>query len=177
MIRRLFSLLSFLLLMTTAVSALEPGDQAPTFALRTLDDDYFFLRDLCGKELRRTGVEAKVVVLDFWAVWCEPCHRILPIVRETVSSYDTSKVALVVISEDLLSVRDRLAPKLGDSIPLEIRVLDPYHVVMEKYEIMKIPATFVLSPSGEIADILGHDRSEEAIERWLRQAIERGLKE
>jgi thiol-disulfide isomerase/thioredoxin len=160
-------------LLSSPVIALEPGDQAPTFALRTLEDDYFFLRDVCGHELRAPGGNPKLVVLDFWALWCKPCHRMLPIIRDVVSRSDSSKVALVVVSEDSLSMRDQIPAKLGPPIPHEICVLDPYHVVMEKYEIKTIPSTFVISMSGEIIDVLSHERTEVATAEWLLEAIER----
>jgi thiol-disulfide isomerase/thioredoxin len=44
----------------------------PQVALVTLDGDYLTEDDL----------EGKVVVLDFWATWCAPCHQALPTLRD-----------------------------------------------------------------------------------------------
>lgn len=44
----------------------------PQIALVTLDGEYLTEDDLAGK----------VVVLDFWATWCAPCHQSLPALRD-----------------------------------------------------------------------------------------------
>jgi len=169
----------WVLLLAIHISAfsaeLKTGDPAPTFALRTLTGEFFFLRDICGQELRVSRDNPKVVVLDFWATWCSPCLRTIPVIRRVVSSFDTNEVALVLVSQDSLSATDKIPAILGESIPHEICVLDPYHVVMEKYGIEKIPSTFVLSSDGKIHDVWEDDQRNHNAEVWLRNAIERCL--
>ena len=154
---------------------LKAGDPAPTFALRSLNGEFFFLRDLCGQELRSSSEHPKVVILDFWATWCSPCLKTIPLIRRTVSLFDINEVALVLVSVDSLSATRRIPGILGESIPHEICVLDPYHVVMEKYGLEKIPSTFVISPEGKIHDVSGDDKRDRNAEEWLRAAIERCL--
>jgi len=171
--------LGWVLLLAIHISAfsaeLKTGDPAPTFALRSLNGEFFFLRDLCGEKLRSSSEHPKVVILDFWATWCSPCLRTIPVIRRVVSSFDTNEVALVFVSEDSLSAIARIPGILGESIPHEICVLDPYHVVMEKYGVEKIPSTFVLSSDGKIHDVWEDDQRNHNAEVWLRNAIERCL--
>ena len=64
-----------LALITAAVAAptdflLQPGDKAPPYRMRDLDNNMFSLRDISGPQAQ---TEVKKTVLQvFFATWCEP---------------------------------------------------------------------------------------------------------
>ena len=57
---------------------------APEFSLATDD----------GKVLTSAELRGKVVVLAFWATWCEPCWQELPRVEKVYASYKNSRAVL-----------------------------------------------------------------------------------
>ena len=49
----------------------------------------FTISGLDGKKLQMASLLGKVVVLDFWATWCEPCRGQHPIYEEVKKRYGT----------------------------------------------------------------------------------------
>jgi thiol-disulfide isomerase/thioredoxin len=52
-----------------------------------------------GEEINLDTLRGKVVLLDFWGTWCEPCRISLPLLKDLASKVDPAKVAIVSIDE------------------------------------------------------------------------------
>ena len=100
------------------------GPRAPDFELRSLDGKNERLGDHFGKD---------VVLVDFWATYCQPCLVALPHLDELYRRYrDRGFVVLAVaIDEAALGSRVRVeAAKLRLSFPV---LLDPETDVVARY--------------------------------------------
>lgn len=62
----------------------------PAFTVTTLDGQHISMDDLRGK----------VVLLDFWATWCEPCREALPHVREMAKKFQGQPLVILSVSLD-----------------------------------------------------------------------------
>ncbi|MBS1716755.1 MAG: TlpA family protein disulfide reductase [Armatimonadetes bacterium] len=65
------------------------GSKFPTFKLKTLD----------GKTISSQKLKGKVYIADFWATWCGPCRRTIPILIEIKKKYKGK--AFEVVGMDL----------------------------------------------------------------------------
>lgn len=63
---------------------------APAFAVNTLD----------GKRISLDDLQGKVVLIDFWATWCEPCREALPHVREIARKFNDQPFVVLSVSVD-----------------------------------------------------------------------------
>jgi len=70
--------------------AAKEADTEPDSLINTVAPD-FELKDLSGKSVRLSDLRGKVIVLDFWATWCEPCKQSFPAVQLAVNHYSKDK--------------------------------------------------------------------------------------
>lgn len=142
---------------TRKSDTLSVGDAAPAFFLRTLQGEEFFLSDYCGKP-RQPWKSSKqyVVILSFFATWCQPCLKEIPELEEAAATYAGKdlKVFLIDVNEKA-EVVGPFVKKHGFKLPV---LLDVYGIVTKKYGATKLPRYFLIDKSGKI-ELMGEGYS------------------
>lgn len=59
----------------------------------------FSARSRSGEEVNLDTLKGKVVLLDFWGIWCEPCRASLPLLKDLAAKVDPARVAIISIDE------------------------------------------------------------------------------
>ena len=60
----------------------------------------FRLPDLNGLEIASSSFGGKVVIINYWASWCPPCVREMPMLIRTQEAFDPSQLQVVGIAID-----------------------------------------------------------------------------
>lgn len=60
----------------------------------------FSLPDLSGQKLTLSSYRGKVVLLDFWATWCDPCREEIPRFVELQNRYRDQGLEIIGVSMD-----------------------------------------------------------------------------
>jgi cytochrome c biogenesis protein CcmG, thiol:disulfide interchange protein DsbE len=118
------------------------GSKAPPIEGVTLD----------GTRTRRTLADysGKVVLLNVWATWCEPCRVEMPSIEKLHRELGPHGLAVVAISVDDPGAEQRIrdfVTKLG----LTFEILhDPQQGTTRNYQITGYPETFIIARDGTI---------------------------
>ena len=143
---------------TARRDSLKVGDEAPTFVLiEAASDEAVFLRDYSGRTLRNPwkNKQHNVVVLSFWATWCEPCKEEIPILTKVADEFKDSQVKFFLIDtgEPPSFTRDSLLTvlkKRGYKLP---SLMDNTGSVAKRYTVQALPVLVVLDRAGVVRKI------------------------
>jgi peroxiredoxin len=133
-----------------AAHAMGVGDTAPLFTSK----------DVSGKSISLAGLKGKVVLIDFWASWCEPCRAESPNLKTQYKLYKDKGFEIISISLD--TDRKRWLKAIADDGLTWLQVSDlkglSDSVIAKKYGIGAVPSFFLIGRDGKIianADIQG----------------------
>ncbi|HPO14527.1 MAG TPA: TlpA disulfide reductase family protein [Candidatus Hydrogenedentes bacterium] len=139
------------------------GKPAPGFQLPSLDGQQVELSSHRGKD---------VVVLDFWATWCPPCRKGLPIIDRLAKEFYGRGVVAYGINNEKLPLVKEFIKEQG----IDLTVLtDPSNAVFEKYMVNGIPQTVIIGKDGVIRKV--HVGLSFNFEGSLRREINKALTE
>jgi peroxiredoxin len=107
------------------------------------------LNDTTGATHRLSEYRGKVVLVNFWATWCEPCKAELPSIERLRASLEKKPFAVLAVQMggSPRTARD-IAADLGLHFPL---VLDEDSSVGSAWGVNVLPTSFLIGPDGAVA--------------------------
>ena len=138
-----------------------PASAASPLVAKPLPD--FQRRTIAGETIDTKGLRGRVVVVKFFAKYCEPCKRTLPAMQKL--SRDRADVAFVGVAEDeRASDVQEMIDGFGLSFPI---VHDQGNVLSGRYRVTDMPVTVVADRAGVVRWVGGPGQSEEDLARAL----------
>ena len=118
------------------------GSPAPTF-------------DLINLEGAKTSLEqfrGKVVLLNFWATWCQPCTKEMPAMQTAHDSL--GKQGLVVIAINELEKEHDVRSHIQEHRHTFEVLMDPENRVANMYGVVGLPVTVFIDKTGHVRKVV-----------------------
>ena len=170
---------------------LKVGDIAPSWALMYAPGQVEFLKNWSeeeGKRLRKftSQPDRNAVVMSFFATWCQPCMKELPILEDVYQKYKDERVKFFLVDiteatrtnpgyEDMPKAGPFLKKK---GVSMQI-LFDTRGTVMKRYNAQTLPRLFIMDGNRQLTLTRRgfHAGEEEKFTKELSEEIERLLAE
>lgn len=107
--------------------------------------------DLAGFNLEGKipdALKGKVVLVDFWASWCEPCKQSFPVMEELHKRYAERGLLIVAVNVD--ENRPDMEAFLKKNAATFVVLRDPHQKLVEKTGIATMPSSFLIDREGKV---------------------------
>ncbi len=149
--------LGALALLAASLGALQSRVQAAPAQVRTITP-----QSLKAEIARNKG---KVVVVNFWATWCQPCVKELPALAQLQSQLARKNAVLLLVSADDPAIKNRVAQVAGSKghrvtrqissdVDIFFGAFDP-----KNKETVTLPRTYIYNRRGALAKVVTTDKT------------------
>jgi thiol-disulfide isomerase/thioredoxin len=141
-------------------------------AVGTIAPDFKVYNLVTGEDVTLNSQHGKVVILTFWASWCGPCKRELPILENAQRAVGKEK--LVVFAVSYRDTEAALAAIKKPASNWQINIMKDRNAhVASLYSVSKIPHLFMIGRDGKIvANHLGYgDRTLDDLVADINRAL------
>ena len=120
---------------------------APDFSLNMAGGGKASLNDYRGS----------LVLLHFWATWCAPCRKEMPLLHELDKQLSAKGLSIVCVNVDL-DGEQGVHDFMQEASPGFHTLLDPERIVRDHYEVRALPTSYLIDGKGRIIGRLMGER-------------------
>src|SRR5215467_7070619 len=142
------AVLPFLLVLILSGCASAPGARESAATASKGPAPEFELENIAGGKTKAADLKGKVLIVDFWATWCEPCIAEIPKFNKMADEFKGKNVEIVGITVE--SAHDTIRPKVKET-GMKYTVLVGNDKVVEGFGgLIGFPTTFVVTKDFKI---------------------------
>jgi len=140
--------IAFIVFSSAACKKKEAGVEAEPSSIGDIAPD-FTPKDVNGNTVRLSDYKGKVVLIEFWATWCGPCRELTPVLNKIYEKYkDKGFVVLALTPEENTNTVKSYIKENNVTYPVLITDIK----TTRRYGVISIPASFLISRDGRVAE-------------------------
>jgi thiol-disulfide isomerase/thioredoxin len=132
----------------------------PAFSVTTMD----------GKQVSMDDLQGKVVLLDFWATWCEPCREAMPHIRKVAKKFEGQPLVILSVSLDTDEQQWKEYVGKNEMTWLQYRDGGFTGPIATMFGVKSIPHTYTIDADGVLQE---EHIGDSAVEGKLKKLLER----
>lgn len=111
----------------------------------------FTLKSSGGENLRLSELRGQVVLINFWASWCGPCRKEMPLLDQLYQQYKPLGFTVLGVNVEENPAQAR---SLLGKVPVSFPVLfDGTNAVSGLYNVIAMPTTVIVDRNGNIRHV------------------------
>jgi thiol-disulfide isomerase/thioredoxin len=108
----------------------------------------FMLSSRAGGKLSLAELRGQVVLINFWATWCGPCRKEMPLLEQIHRRYAPLGFQLLGVNvEEDTHLADAFLRDVTVTFPI---LLDPQNGVSRLYDVAAMPSTVIVDRKGVV---------------------------
>ncbi|HEY8118507.1 MAG TPA: redoxin domain-containing protein [Methylophilaceae bacterium] len=117
-------------------ASLEAGKPMPDFSIKTLE----------GKYITAATSKNRILIINLWATWCEPCRKEMPAIDAFYKKYHEQGVDVIAVSVDEPSDFDKVK-QFSSAFAFPV-ALQKDSDLQNLGRIWRVPVTFIIDQNG-----------------------------
>lgn len=155
----------------TGTNEVEPAEEAAAGDGEAARID-FALPDLAGQSRQFSEWDGELVLLNFWATWCPPCLKEMPMFQDRYERYADQGFTIVAVAVDELDETRAFVDEHGIEFPVLIGQDDAIAVGREYgNRIGALPYSVIIDRDGLIRERHRGEVTENDLDGWLQRYL------
>jgi cytochrome c biogenesis protein CcmG/thiol:disulfide interchange protein DsbE len=162
--------LSLLLVATPVLDGFARSKQSRNMGMHDVPAPEFDTPDIQGKRQRLSDYKGRVVLVNIWATWCEPCRNEMPQLDKLYQSRKETGFVVLGISDEAIATQQAFLKEVPVTYPL----LTTSGVPTFYREIARYPAIFLIDRKGRLQPAPGQGQAFERVEDAVGALLSEG---
>ena len=150
--------LASVMVLTPVLAGTDVGEPATNFTLQQING---------GKKVTLSQLKGKPTLVVFWATWCPPCRREIPLLKKLDKEYGPKGLQIVALALNYRETQDVVAKFIKDhELPYTV-LWDEDNKTADAYSVTGIPTAVLVDANGVIR-FRGHQLDDPAFMGLLK---------